>query len=128
VLAKAGASATRVADILDCQPAVTDWAEARPVPAPGRTVEMRDGRVPYDENHPGLKDFNLDIAAGETVCLLGPSGSGKSTVLQLLLRLYDVDGGRILVNGFDIRALQQRSLRGAIAYVPQDPWLLDASV
>jgi ATP-binding cassette subfamily B protein len=128
VLAKAGASATRVADILDCQTAVTDWAEARPVPTPIRTLEIRDVRFAYDENHTVLKDFNLDIAAGETVCLLGPSGSGKSTVLQLLLRLYDVDGGRILLNGFDIRGLQQRSLREQIAYVPQDPWLLDATV
>jgi ATP-binding cassette subfamily B protein len=128
VLAKAGASATRVADILDCQTAVTDWAEARPVPLPIRTLEMRDVRFAYDENHTVLKDFNLDIAAGETVCLLGPSGSGKSTVLQLLLRLYDVDGGRILLNGYDIRSLQQRSLREHVAYVPQDPWLLDATL
>jgi ABC-type multidrug transport system fused ATPase/permease subunit len=128
VLAKAGASATRVADILDCKTAVTDWAEARKVPLPIRTLEMRDVRFAYDDNHTVLKDFNLDIAAGETVCLLGPSGSGKSTVLQLLLRLYDVDGGRVLVNGFDIRSLQQRSLREEIAYVPQDPWLLDGTV
>jgi ATP-binding cassette subfamily B protein len=98
------------------------------VPVPIRTLEMRDVRFAYDENHTVLTDFNLDIAAGETVCLLGPSGSGKSTVLQLLLRLYDVDGGRVLVNGFDIRSLQQRSLREEIAYVPQDPWLLDGTV
>jgi ABC-type multidrug transport system fused ATPase/permease subunit len=75
-----------------------------------------------------LHRLDLHIAAGETVCLFGPSGIGKSTVLHLLLRLYDVDHGRILLDDIDLRALDQRSLRERIAYMPQDPWLLDATL
>ena len=75
-----------------------------------------------------LQGFDLDLASGETVALLGPSGAGKSTLLQLLLRLYDVDAGRILLDGTDIRDLGLDDLRSAIAYLPQEPWLLDASI
>jgi ATP-binding cassette subfamily B protein len=82
----------------------------------------------YEPGRPVLDRFGLDIATGETVCLLGPSGIGKSTVLHLLLRLYDVDAGRILIDDVDIRDCDQRSLRERFAFVPQDPWLLDASI
>jgi ATP-binding cassette, subfamily B, bacterial len=68
------------------------------------------------------------MRSGETVCLFGPSGAGKSTVLHLLLRLYDVDFGRVLVDGTDVRAFDRYSLRRRIAFVPQEPWLLDASI
>jgi ATP-binding cassette subfamily B protein len=68
------------------------------------------------------------VRNGETVCLFGPSGAGKSTALHLLLRLYDVDAGRVLINGIDVRAFDRYRLRGRIAFVPQDPWLLDATI
>ena len=128
VLAKAGASATRVAEILDCDVAVHDAPDAIPVRGPIGTVEMRGVCFSYDEHYRVLRDFDLKLLAGETVCLLGPSGSGKSTVLHLLLRLYDVDRGRILIDGVDVRHYQQHSLREQIAFVPQDPWLLDGTV
>jgi ABC-type multidrug transport system fused ATPase/permease subunit len=75
-----------------------------------------------------LDDFNLRIAAGETVCLIGPSGIGKSTVLHLLLRLYEVNTGRVLIDGVNVRYCRQLTVRSRFAYVPQDPWLLDATV
>ncbi|MGW1342707.1 ABC transporter ATP-binding protein [Kribbella sp. NPDC002412] len=128
VLAKAGASATRVQDVLDCDEAVEDRYGARPAPALRSGVRFERVRFSYESAHPVLTDFDLDIAAGETVCLLGPSGIGKSTVLHLLLRLYDVDAGRILIDGVDLRDCTQRSLRERFAFVPQDPWLLDATV
>lgn len=128
VLAKAGASAARVADILDCFDAVRDAPDAAAAVAPISHVQLRDVTFSYDTSRVVLQNFNLELLAGETVCLLGPSGCGKSTVLQLLLRLYDVDAGRILVDGADLRSLTQRSVREQIAFVPQDPWLLDATV
>ena len=128
VLAKAGASAARVREVLDCVEEVRQAPDARP--APRLTDEVRFERVwfGYEEDRPVLGDVNLTVRAGETVCLLGPSGIGKSTVLHLLLRLYDVDAGRVLVDGVDIRACDLHSLRRRIAFVPQDPWLLDVSV
>jgi ATP-binding cassette subfamily B protein len=128
VLAKAGASAVRVSDVLDCDEAVEDRYDARPAPALRSGVRFERVSFGYEPGRPVLDGFDLEIAAGETVCLLGPSGIGKSTVLQLLLRLYDVDAGRILIDGVDVRDCDQRSLRDRFAFVPQDPWLLDATV
>jgi ATP-binding cassette subfamily B protein len=127
-LAKAGASASRVHEVFQSTEAVTDLPNARPAPPILRDVRFEQVWFSYEEGIPVLRDFNLDIHAGETVCLFGPSGVGKSTVLQLLLRLYDVNDGRILVDGVDIRACDRHSLRRKMAFVPQDPWLLDATI
>jgi ATP-binding cassette subfamily B protein len=72
---------------------------------------------------PLYQDFSLDVAPGETVALVGPTGAGKSTFVKLVQRLYDVDGGAILIDGQDVRGVQQASLRQHIATVPQDPAL-----
>ena len=73
-------------------------------------------------------DFSLTIRPGERVALVGPTGSGKSTFVKLIQRLYDLDGGRILIDGQDIAAVTQRSLRRAIAVVPQDPALFHRTI
>jgi ATP-binding cassette, subfamily B, bacterial len=70
----------------------------------------------------------ISLPRDAMVLLVGPSGAGKSTLLLLVLRLYDVDRGAVLVDGIDVRSYQVRSLREHIAYVPQDPWLLDATL
>jgi len=77
---------------------------------------------------PIFHDFSLRIAPGERVALVGPTGSGKSTFVKLVQRLYDIDGGRIVIDGQDIAAVTQRSLRRAIAVVPQDPALFHRSI
>ena len=102
--------------------------DARPAPLLRSGVRLERVGFGYEPDRPVLSGLDLHIAAGETVCLFGPSGIGKSTVLHLLLRLYDVDHGRILLDDIDLRALDQRSLRERIAYMPQDPWLLDATL
>ena len=73
-------------------------------------------------------DFSLAIAAGERVALVGPTGAGKSTFVKLIQRLYDLDGGRILIDGTDIAGVTQQSLRRAVAVVPQDPALFHRSI
>jgi ABC-type multidrug transport system fused ATPase/permease subunit len=126
VLAKAGASAVRVREVLDCVDAVPD--PLYPVPAPLLVHEVRFDRVTFGYDHPVLSAFDLRIGVGETVALIGPSGAGKSTILHLLLRLYDVNGGAVRIDGVDVRACLQRHLRSRIAFVPQDPWLLDGTL
>lgn len=128
VLAKAGASARRVDEVLAASEAVADAPWARPAPERIHEVRFADVNFAYEPGRPVLRHFDLVIASGETVCLLGPSGVGKSTTLHLLLRLYDVDTGRIMLNNVDIRDCYRHSLRQRIAFVPQDPWLLDATV
>ncbi|MCF6734249.1 ABC transporter ATP-binding protein [Blastococcus sp. KM273129] len=128
VRAKAAASIARLAEVLDCTEAVPAPARPHPVPPVREGLRLEGVRFAYAPDRPVLDGFDLTVAAGETVCLFGPSGSGKSTVLQLVLRLYDVDGGRILLDGIDLRGFDPVQLRQSLAYVPQDPWLLDGTL
>ena len=126
--AKAAASALRLGEVLDCTEAVADPASPQPVPPVRHGLRLESVRFSYSPDRPVLSGFDLAVAAGEAVCLFGPSGAGKSTVLHLLLRLYDVDAGRVLIDGVDVRALSVVELRRQLAFVPQDPWLLDATI
>jgi ATP-binding cassette subfamily B protein len=128
VRAKAMASALRLGEVLGCTEAVQDPPVPRPVPPVREGLQLESVRFAYSPDRPVLADFDLTVAAGETVCLFGPSGAGKSTVLHLLLRLYDADAGRVLVDGVDVREFAAVELRQQLAFVPQDPWLLDATV
>jgi ATP-binding cassette subfamily B protein len=85
--------------------------------------------VRYGGQHePLYRDFSLRISPGERVALVGPTGAGKSTFVKLIQRLYDLDGGRILIDGVDISTVEQGSLRRAVAVVPQDPALFHRTV
>jgi ABC-type multidrug transport system fused ATPase/permease subunit len=128
VLAKAGASGARVQEVLDCEEAVRDWPGAVTAPALVAGVRFEGVRFDYEPGRPVVEQLDLDVRAGEVLCVVGPSGAGKSTLLSLLLRLYDVDAGRVLVDGTDVRDCDLASLRSRFAYMPQDPWMLDASV
>jgi ATP-binding cassette, subfamily B, bacterial len=103
--------------------ALPDAPDAQPLQyRPGRGIPVVCDNVTfaYPGRQPVMNGFNLSIDAGERVGLVGTSGAGKTTVLSLLQRAYDVDGGRILIGGRDIRSLTQDSLREVIAVVPQD--------
>jgi ATP-binding cassette subfamily B protein len=128
VLAKSTASAARVHEVLHCLERVSDRPGALAAPAITHEVRFTGVHFGYHPGQPVLDDFDLTLKAGETVCLLGPSGAGKSTILNLLLRLYDVESGAVLLDGVDVRDIDQHSLRQRIAFVPQDPWLFDASI
>ena len=119
----------RLFALLDRAPEVTDAPDARPLQlrhAP--EVRFEDVRFGYDPRRPILHGVDLEIPAGRTVAVVGASGAGKSTLVRLLFRFYDVDGGRITVDGHDIRSLTQASLRRAIGIVPQDTVLFNDTI
>ena len=105
-----------------------DRPDARPLPAGRGEVTFEQVRFAYPGRSAVLKDFDLVIAPGQRVGLVGFSGAGKSTVLALLQRFYDVSGGRIAIDGHDIRDVTQDSLRSVMAVVPQDISLFHRSV
>ena len=107
---------------------LNDRADARTLPTGPGEVAFEQVRFAYPGRPAVLNDFNLVIAPGERVGLVGFSGAGKSTVLALLQRFYDVSGGRIAIDGHDIRDVTQESLRDVMAVVPQDISLFHRSV
>ena len=130
-LQRAVGSTERLMALLDARPAIVAPAAPRPLPAPARG-EARLERVtfhyPARPETAALTELTLAVAPGERVALVGPSGAGKSTVFQLLLRFYDPESGRVLVDGVDARECDPRELRARFALVPQEPVLFGASV
>ncbi|MFO1495127.1 MAG: ABC transporter ATP-binding protein [Lysobacterales bacterium] len=119
------ASVQRVMDLIDT-PAPVRVQGALPQPLRG-ALSFEDLHFRYDER-PALNGVSFDVPAGATVALVGSTGSGKSTVLRLLLRFLDAERGAIRLDGVDLRQIDPRALRGAIALVAQEPFLTDGSV
>jgi ATP-binding cassette subfamily B multidrug efflux pump len=107
---------------------LTDRPDAQPLAVTSGVIQFEGVRFHYGRERGVIEEFSLAIAAGEKVGLVGPSGAGKSTLVNLLLRFYDVEGGRILIDGQDIAGVSQDSLRAAIGMVTQDTSLLHRSV
>ncbi|PWC88855.1 metal ABC transporter permease [Azospirillum sp. TSH100] len=107
---------------------VADGPDARPLAVEGAELRFEGVEFGYDARRPILKDVSFTVPAGKTVAIVGPSGAGKSTISRLLFRFYDVNGGRVLIDGQDIRAVTQSSLRGSIGIVPQDTVLFNDTV
>ena len=107
---------------------IEDKPAAVPLISPRAMVRFEHVDFSYDPNRQILFDVSFEIPAGSKVAVVGHSGSGKSTLARLLYRFYDVGGGRITINGIDIRDLQQMSLRGAIGIVPQDTVLFNDTI
>ena len=126
-LVEALTSAERIFEAIDQKPEIRTSPRAVSRKLSGE-VEFRKVEFAYRPGEPVLNDFSLHLPAGETTGLVGASGAGKSTVINLLLRLYDVDDGRILLDGTDVRDLDPVSLRGQVGVVLQDPFLFTGSV
>ena len=114
--------------LLRSAPEVEDRPDAVPLAASGGAVVFDKVSFGYDPRRPILRDVSFEVPAGKTVAIVGPSGAGKSTISRILFRFYDVSGGRVLVDGQDIRAVTQDSLRSAIGIVPQDTVLFNDTV
>ncbi|WP_407146922.1 ABCB family ABC transporter ATP-binding protein/permease [Bradyrhizobium sp. ORS 86] len=115
-------------DVLARNPEVKDTVDARPLVVSSGSVRFEDVRFAYEADRPILKGLSFEVPAGKTVAIVGPSGAGKSTISRLLFRLYDVSGGRILIDGQDIKSVTQASLRSAIGMVPQDTVLFNDTI
>ena len=108
--------------------AVIDTADARTLAITCGEVEFRDIHFHYGKQGGVIAGLNLSVRPGEKIGLIGPSGAGKSTLVNVLLRLYDLEAGRILIDGQDIAGVTQESLRGQIGVVTQDTSLLHRSI
>ncbi len=114
--------------LLGTKEEVTDNPGAPPLAVGEGRIVFENVSFGYDARRPILKDVSFDVPAGKTIAIVGPSGAGKSTISRLLFRFYDTTGGRILVDGQDVRAVTQDSLRAAIGIVPQDTVLFNDTI
>jgi len=124
---RARASADRVYELLTQRGGLPEPADAAPLVVDRGEVRFEDVTFGYRDD-PVIDDVSFAVQGGETLGIVGPTGSGKSTLVKLLLRLYDVDGGRVTVDGQDVRDVTRRSLRGAVGYVSQEPFLFHGTV
>jgi ABC-type transport system involved in Fe-S cluster assembly fused permease/ATPase subunit len=114
--------------LLDKEPEIQDAADAKPLNVLGPVVKFENVYFSYDPERPILKGVSFTVPAGKTIAVVGPSGAGKSTISRLLYRFYDVTSGSITVDGQDIRAVTQQSLRQVIGMVPQDTVLFNDTI
>jgi ATP-binding cassette, subfamily B, bacterial len=128
-IGKSLVSGERIIELLNAEPSVKESPDARPAPAFDGRVTFENVSFAYeDEAGEVLRDMDFDVEAGSRVALVGLSGAGKTTVTSLIVRLYDPQEGRVLIDGEDVRDFTLKSLRDSITFVPQEPMLFRASV
>ncbi|MBR0742411.1 ABC transporter ATP-binding protein/permease [Bradyrhizobium japonicum] len=115
-------------NVLGREAEIKDMPDAQPLVVSAGNLRFEDVRFAYEPTRPILKGISFEVPAGKTVAIVGPSGAGKSTISRLLFRLYDVSGGKILIDGQDIREVTQDSLRASIGMVPQDTVLFNDTI
>jgi ATP-binding cassette subfamily B protein len=118
----------RMMDVLEESPEVADRPGAMPLAVSGGTIRFEDVKFRYEPERLILDGLSFEVPAGKMVAIVGPSGAGKSTVSRILLRFYDVAGGRVTIDGQDVRDVTQTSLRAALGVVPQDTVLFNDTI
>jgi ATP-binding cassette subfamily B protein len=125
---RATAAGERIFEVIDEPEEIADRPAAVALPEGDGAIRFEHVSFEYLDERPVLRDVDLDIAPGRTVALIGHTGSGKTTLTSLVPRFYDVTGGRVLVDGVDVRELKLASLRREIGVIAQDPFLFSATV
>lgn len=128
ILQSTVASAERVFEVLDEQEAVPETQHPVHIEKPKGSVTFEHVAFGYEEDHLLMKDMNIDVAPGQTIAIVGPTGAGKTTLINLLMRFYEVNGGKIKVDGVDITDLTREELRHLFGMVLQDTWLFKGTI
>jgi ATP-binding cassette subfamily B protein len=128
VLQSAVASAERVFELLDEPEEIPDPVEPTVIGRADGAVAFEDVSFRYEPDRPLIDDLDLVVAAGQTVAIVGPTGAGKTTLVNLLMRFYEIDSGRITIDGIDVRDLARDDLRRQFGMVLQDTWLFHGSI
>ncbi|MCB6993469.1 ABC transporter ATP-binding protein/permease [bacterium 210820-DFI.6.37] len=129
MIPRAAVSGQRIGAVLEVDPSIKDAQDCVQLSKPWGLVEFRDVSFAYpDAEEKTLSDISFAACPGETTAIIGGTGSGKSSLIKLIPRFYDVSGGRILLDGIDIRKISQKSLRQAIGYVPQKGVLFSGTI
>jgi ATP-binding cassette subfamily B protein len=129
-LQRAAGATERLLELLDETPQIRAPTTPLPLPSPpAGAIRFDQVRFAYPSHpeQPVLRDLGIEVAPGETVALVGPSGAGKTSVFQLLMRFYDPDAGRVLIDGIDLRQMDPAAFRARIGLVPQEPVIFSAN-
>lgn len=121
-------AADRIAHMLNVEPEIMESANPVKIPAGRKSVTFQHVHFSYEPGVPVLRDVHLSIPAGQRVAIVGATGAGKTSLAGLLARFYDVQEGRVLVNGVDVRAMSLADLRSSVMVVPQNPYCFNGSI
>ncbi|MGJ7913332.1 ABC transporter ATP-binding protein [Neobacillus sp. LXY-1] len=122
------ASAERVFEILDETEEIPETVNAKVISAPRGEVSFDHVSFSYKEEEPLIEDMNIEVKPGQRVAIVGPTGAGKTTMINLLMRFYEINSGKILIDGIDTRDLKREDLRGLFGMVLQDTWLFNSTI
>jgi len=128
VLQSTVASAERVFELLDEGEEIPDPGSAGGIASPQGEVSFEHVKFRYQEEVPLIDDLSIDVQAGQTIAIVGPTGAGKTTLVNLIMRFYEVGGGRITIDGVDITAMKRGQLRTLFGMVLQDTWLFNGTI
>ncbi len=122
------AAAERIFELLDVKPEISDAKGIADIPRIEGEITFKNVTFGYNLNHPVLHNISFRIKPKEAVAIVGPTGAGKTTIIKLLIRFYDPQSGKIMIDGHDIKHIKQRMLRRHIGIVPQDTFLFSGTI
>ncbi|WP_315074347.1 ABC transporter ATP-binding protein [uncultured Clostridium sp.] len=122
------ASAERVFELLDEEEEVPDSVDAKVIEFPKGDVKFNEVNFSYKKEEPLIEDMNLDVKRGHTIAIVGPTGAGKTTLVNLLMRFYEINSGRITIDGVDIKDIKRGALHNMFGMVLQDTWLFNGTI
>ncbi|MFM1651061.1 ABC transporter ATP-binding protein [Brevibacillus sp. B_LB10_24] len=122
------ASAERVFELLDEQEELPEVSDPVELQSPQGSVRFQEVKFGYKEDAPLIENMNIDVKPGQTVAIVGPTGAGKTTLINLLMRFYEINDGKITIDGVDITEMKRGNLRSLFGMVLQDTWLFNGTI